>query len=75
MSDPNDVLELSADLCRLSYGKLMHRKGRSAKTDQKVKRAGVLSFLSVLQNQELTPFFALLLREFIATPASTTSTH
>ena len=40
MSDPNDVLELSADICRVSYGKLMFRKGRSSKDGLKTRRAG-----------------------------------
>ena len=49
---------------RVSYGKLITRKGRSAKDTIAARRATVLGFLSGLEESELAPLFALFLLPF-----------
>ena len=57
-------LALGSDICYIAIGKLMHRKGRSAKSDLHTKRSVVLGFLSSLKGMELESLFLLLTREF-----------
>ena len=55
---------LSSVVIRLSYGKLMSRKGKSGKDTVSGRRATVLTFLSGLDIDELNELYDLLLEPF-----------